>query len=406
MDGKTMSIGASIKQAVQLNHTHARGIVCSLLFGLTAPLLLAQGASTGWCNYRDGRGWVRCGDYPAHRTTAPPAPPQPDPEVVRQQQEAAKRRAEEEERQRRAEEERRRQEAFELDRDEAAKSLKGRAASDPSLHGSGNAASGLKGTTTAEALKGENTAAFGLKGTSAAEAAAVIKVGAPDQSKRDVSTAWKQIHCAAELTDYALAKARGLAASSHPEADVDEIRYLSKEALNALNGSSVGVQCSSAPSVKFVKTPDPKQLLPVYQSMLERTVKNAQTLAEAEQKLGPVKQKLQEAKERVAEATKELHQVTAKTRPPAKTTSADDAAIAKAAAEQKAYQTKEQEKINQVYKEQQQKQKAQLDAMAILREMQRQYNEVNSSKYGAQTALDAIEKKNQAVLAGNLPQTP
>jgi hypothetical protein len=31
-----------------------------------------QGRPTDQCNYRDGRGWVRCGDYPGGKPGPPP----------------------------------------------------------------------------------------------------------------------------------------------------------------------------------------------------------------------------------------------------------------------------------------------------------------------------------------------
>ena len=65
-----------------------------------------------------------------------------------------------------------------------------------------------------------------------------------DRVTRDLQgpqAAWKQLNCAAALSGYALA------ALSNPTPDHQESSFLMEQALNALNGQTLGVECPVAP---------------------------------------------------------------------------------------------------------------------------------------------------------------
>ena len=148
-----------------------------------------------------------------------------------QEQAEAAQRAERErqaelERQRRAEEERRRQEEeerqakFLRDRNEAAGTLRGSTGMRITPNVSGGSA--LRGSTV-------DTGIRELK---------------PARETRDLGgahAAWKQLNCAAAISGYAFA-----ALSNSGKPDYDEFRNLASEAMKALNGEPLGVQCPAA----------------------------------------------------------------------------------------------------------------------------------------------------------------
>jgi hypothetical protein len=391
--GARIAVGAS----------HVFRIIGALCIGLVCSSVSAQvqGSPTGWCIDRSGRA-VRC--------SAPtPPPPPPSSSSSSSGSEATNDTSDRErelEAQRRRDEEARRKRAEELRRAEAEKKRKqeqwdkDHAAAIASLKGTFTGNQGLKG--------GHNTAFFGLKGTSSEDAAKVIKTEVPDRSARDVSTAWQQVHCAAELTDYAIQKARKLASDNPDSRDLDEVRYLAQEAGNALHGNAIGVQCSSAPRLKFTKTPDRAQLATTYEDLLSRTVKDAQTLYEYRAPAEAAKKKLDDAEAHLAEVKRaKPTATTAAPKPPVSAkTGSDSDVIAKAAAEQRAYQEKERQRINEVYQQAQKQQKVELDATAILREAQRQYNSVNSQKYTAERDLAVVDQQNKVMLKGEFPSEP
>lgn len=149
--------------------------------------------------------------------------PSYDYEAERRQQEEqaaeAERVRQEEVRRQEAEDRRRKEEAekqaaFIRSRDEAARSLKGSSFS-----------GGLKGSSQLE-LK---DAMRELKGSSQVS---------PDKSKQVV--AWKQLHCAASIAGYALS-------ALQTRGDYKEFGTLSTEALKALDGQRLNVECRSAP---------------------------------------------------------------------------------------------------------------------------------------------------------------
>lgn len=348
----------------------------------------SAGAQVVYCN--GVRYWGAC----------PSAPSDPPPSVDREDE---RRRAEEAERQRREEERRRQEEARRRAEDERRRKAEEEARRQKEfIEGRDKAAASLKGTsTTGVTLKGENTAAFGLKGTSAAEASREIKTNAPDRSSREVAKAWEQIHCAAELTGYAIARAKAIQAGKGTAADLDEVRYLAGEASNALEGADLGVECSQAAPIKFTKAPDPALMAPRYQAILSATVSSAQKLYDLQQKRMSAEKKLEEAKQRLKEA-REKKTSPPTPRPPAESAKGDQDAIGRAAAQQKTYQEKEQQRIKQVYEEQKKKQKDELDALALLREAQAELNRINSQKITAENTLNKLEQQNKAVQEGKL----
>lgn len=116
---------------------------------------------------------------------------------------------------------------FARDRDEAARTLKG---------SSGTATPndfGLKGSGGDTDLR-DAVADPGLKGSTKAT---------PDPSKQ--ATAWRQVHCAASIFKYALN-------ALTTKGDYDEYGTLSVEAMKALDGKPIDVQCEAAPNVPTV----------------------------------------------------------------------------------------------------------------------------------------------------------
>lgn len=115
---------------------------------------------------------------------------------------------------------------FIRDRDEAANTLKGSTGTtnpnDFGLKGSGNY--GLRDAVAEPGLKGSTTSS-------------------PDPSKQ--AAAWRQLHCAASIFSYALS-------ALQTKGDYDEYGTLSVEAMKALEGKRLSVECKSAPSVPSV----------------------------------------------------------------------------------------------------------------------------------------------------------
>lgn len=116
---------------------------------------------------------------------------------------------------------------FIRDRDEAANTLKGSTGTtnpnDFGLKGSGNY--GLRDAVAEPGLKGSTTSN-------------------PDPSKQ--AAAWRQLHCAASIFSYALS-------ALQTKGDYDEYGTLSVDAMKALEGKRLSVECKSAPSVPSVR---------------------------------------------------------------------------------------------------------------------------------------------------------
>jgi hypothetical protein len=172
-------------------------------------------------------------------------------ELERQQQEAALRRQQEE-----AES----QAKFNRDKAAALTTLKGSLGTTITANSAGS--SELKGTDT-------DTGILALKA---------------DRSTRDLSgrhAAWKQLHCAASIAFDAVSALQ--ASLGDPKHDIDEFKYLSEEASNALNGQRLGVECPSAPAYPSHagKAIDMDRGKAVTQKILDRAAKVADRIAKS-----------------------------------------------------------------------------------------------------------------------------
>jgi hypothetical protein len=241
---------------------------------------------------------------------------------------------------------------------------------------------------------GGNSDFFGSKTTQPAEARAVINTSCPQHETRDVNTAWKQIHCAAEIAQHALEKLRKMQDSAVQQRDLDDISYLAKESMSALHGEGQGMACSPAPPVNFPKPPNLAAISSRYSHMLSRTVDDAKKLYDLQQQVQAAQQK--------SGASKGAADNASATSGTGSSASGSDPA-AKAYAEQQAWQKADQERINEIYAQQKKMQQANSDALASLRAAQLELNKLNSQKVQSQQDLDDFESQNKAVLAGQLP---
>ena len=211
---------------------------------------------------------------------------------------------------------------------------------------------------TAESLKGNtSTGAFGLKGVAPADSGLRAPGERVDRDITGKQAAWKQLHCAASILGPAIA---AITPPPGKEPDFTESRYLLNEALNALNGQRLGVQCSAAPPMPQASGQAPT---------LDRAIENQKKLID-----------------RAHSAASQLEQATRAR------TQADDP-IARAYAEQQAYQA------------------AQEQRLAPIREQQRQINRERERKPGqppapspeaqAKKELDEISKTVKKVQEGS-----
>lgn len=294
----------------------------------------------------------------------------------------------EQERLQREEEQKRAQEEFLKQVSEASRQLKGVS------HGE----LGLKGA-------GDNNDFFGLKGVSPDAAAATINASRPDDSAHDVGTASKQLTCAADITNYALKHVSNIVAGTGSQSDLDEIKYLAGEAADALQGHPLGVQCNSSGALRFTKVPDLKTVTPAYKAKLDNIVQESQRLYETSRQAAAERQKVDDAKKRVedlkAQRAVEVAQSSTSSPTPRATADSD---VARAYAEQKAWQQTDQEKINQIYQEQKKLQQEQFDAIALLRKAQAELNAVNSQKLSETRAATSDVKQLEKLESGNAPQ--
>jgi hypothetical protein len=246
---------------------------------------------------------------------------------------------------------------------------------------------------TCEVQPRVSTPFFGDKLASPSEIAATMETKCPQHATRDVNTAWKQIHCAAEIAQHALDRVRKMETSVAQQRDLDDISYLAKESMNALNGDSKGMACSPAPPVNFPKPPNMSAITSQYSHMLSSTVADAKKIYDIQQQAQAAQQKIDAAKGQSAPASSNQT---------AGNNSTDDQ-IAKAYAEQKAWQQADQDKINKIYAQQQQMQQSNSDALASLRAAQLELNKLNSQKIQPEQDIENFETQNKAVLGGQLP---
>lgn len=257
--------------------------------------------------------------------------------------------------------------------------------------GVADAAAHLKGVSSDNMqLKGVDSSAFGLKGVSPDEAAGNpdfgIKTRSPDADNRDVSTAWKQLHCSAELANYAVEDVHKIATGEADARELDEVKYMANEAMEALHGNPIGVQCSSAPPVHFATNPDPQRMGPAYEKILTRTVHDGETLVASRQKAEVLKKQLADLQTQAASE----YQPPRKSAPDTTTANgtepiADQQRKIKASSQLKTEETKKP------------------DYLALLRATQRALNEANSEAIRSAADIARVHKETQAIMAGQLP---
>lgn len=261
--------------------------------------------------------------------------------------------------------------------------------------GVADAAAHLKGVSPDNMqLKGVDSSTFGLKGVSPEEAvgnpAYGIKARSADSDNRDVSTGWQQLHCSAELANFAVEDVHKIATGEVDARELDEVKYLAGQAMEALHGNPVGVQCSSAPPMHLASHPDPRQLTPVYEKILTRAVHDGETLVASRQKAEILKTQLADLKA----------QATSRYQPPQETSSNDPASAA-----QNPVQGIDQLHKDQASSQQNPGEQKRPDYLELLRQTQRALNEANSEAIHSAADIAKVHEETQAILAGQLPST-
>ena len=270
-----------------------------------------------------------------------PSYPQPQIDTGEQQrlEEERRRQQEQAERARQAEIERQKQEEFRRDRDDAARRLRG----------GGDATLGIRGNPTGD-----------------------LQIRPlPEQSRRQESgqsipPVWRQLHCAHNILKGVLTNAK--------EGDLVEMHYLAQEMKNALDSRPLGVDCGE---VKPPPAPPKKK-------------------KEKEGREQPDKARRPDAKREDKPSTQDKTQEKPPEKPEQKP---KDDPIARAYEQQKAYQEKERRKIEEVYKQQKEKQAPLEDFSINLRAAQRQLNESNSRKIEATNQLNRYSQMSDQALA-------
>lgn len=201
-------------------------------------------------------------------------------ELIRQQRDLERQR--EAEARRRVADEKRRQEEFEDKKVESLQSLKG-----VSSAGGG----GIKDITT---QGGGNTPSFGLKGVDAKDAGLRSTAG---PGRHSVEGAWRQLQCSEYIAQAGLAKARSL----NTKGDLQEAQYLTSQALRALNGDALEVECGPAGGAPRIKA-TPPDFREHYRGMLQLVRTQTEILWRAKSRLKSARQSGNDAAAREAEA--------------------------------------------------------------------------------------------------------
>ncbi|HEV2135782.1 MAG TPA: hypothetical protein VGR47_16210 [Terracidiphilus sp.] len=261
--------------------------------------------------------------------------------------------------------------------------------------GVADAASHLKGVTADNMqLKGIGDSTFGLKGVSPEEAAGNpnygIKARSADSNQRDVITAWKQLHCSAELANYAVEDVHKIATGDADARELDEVKYLAGEAMEALHGNPIGVQCSSAPPVHFTTTPDPQRLTPVYGEILKRTVRDGEALVASREKVESLKKQLADL------------QAQAAIRYGPKRQPGSDAGTPNERNQESGTDQPQKGEANAQQKAQMQKKP---DYLELLRATQRALNEANSEAIRSTADIARVHKETEAIMSGQFSST-
>jgi hypothetical protein len=260
-----------------------------------------------------------------------------------------------------------------------------------------DAAAHLKGVSPDNMqLKGENSASLGLKGVSSGDASTQIHLRSPGEPTGDVSTAWQQLHCSAEIMGYAVADVQKIASGEADARELDEVKYLANEASNALHGNAPRVACSTAPSINFARAPDPAKLASVYEGLITRTVNDAQNIVAARQKAQELQQQLGDLKAKAKTPTGSQTETVQKS--PA-------ASQAPSQTGQNANLTADQQHINEVYQQQKKNEQKKSDDLALLRAIQAHLNEVNSRMIASAADADKVQQETKKLLNGELPDS-
>jgi len=218
---------------------------CGCYCGIWLPAPCSDNACKAQCGWQNPAPGPSPGGVPG---------PSIDYEAERRAREEAERQREENDRREQERRKAEQQKQFERDRDNAAKSLKG----------------------------STSTGAFGLKGVAPADAGLRAPGERVDRDLVGRQAAWKQLHCAASILAPALA---ALQPQPGKDPDFTEYRYLSSEALNALNGQRLGVQCAAAPPVPEIsgRAPDLAKAIEAQKKLVERANAAATKLEQAAQ---------------------------------------------------------------------------------------------------------------------------
>lgn len=308
-----------------------------------------------------------------------PTYPQPQidtGEQQRREEEERRRREEEAERARQAEIERQKQEEFRRDRDDAARRLRG----------GGDATLGIRGNPAGD-----------LEIRQLPQQSPISDTG------QSIPPVWRQIHCAHNILKSVLTNAK--------KGDLLDMHYLAQEMKNALDSRPLGVDCGEVkppPAPYGQKELPGAKMLILYKKLLDASVREGEKVHAANDDLERAKQKEKEAREGLEKARrpdakredKPSTQEKTQEKPPEKPEQKPkDDPIARAYEQQKAYQEKERRKIEEVYKQQKEKQAEFEDFTINLRAAQKQLNEANSRKIEATNQLNRYSQMSDQVLA-------
>ena len=161
-------------------------------------------------------------------------------------------------------------------------------------------------------LKGVHSGTLQIKGSSINKT--LNSEGTPDvslkTSRRDsrrITTAWKQLHCGASISGYAMEKAN----PKNGEAiDIDEVRYLTDQADKAFSGAKLGVECPQTPAPPEpygkVSIGSDSDLVKFYRKLLIKTEQEASRVWQAEREIWQAKVKKQAAAKSLRKAELEV----------------------------------------------------------------------------------------------------
>lgn len=290
-----------------------------------------------------------------YRTYSAPAV---DWEAIRRQQEEAARAAEAERKRKEAEKaERERQEAeirerqaeFERQKQDAVDHLKG------------------IGKGGGETLKLNPDHTFGLKGLDKPEDTHLKPIGPRSSRSGNPTTVWQQLHCAFELTAFAADAARKYGPGS------EDFMVDVAQALKALDGEPLEVECSKAPPMpKARSSVPPEQAKEQVKELLTKALGKAEHYKAGKEKLT----EMQDEKTRKEEARKAERP----NYPPKDEATAEKDPIKKAKAEQDAYHKKEREENLKIFEIQKKNEEEQDEVLELLRQAQAALNAANAAK--------------------------